>query len=264
MARILSLATLVFCALALVACGSKPATKKRVTSTAAYGPKFADLDPVDWQYVTPWRYPVHGLDVSKFQGIIDWRQAKRAGIKFAFIKATEGGDHLDSLFYQNWLGAGRAGIPRAAYHFYYFCRPAYQQAQWFIRNVPKTRGALPPVLDMEWNHLSPTCKYRPPAGQVRREIVEFMSILTQHYGQRPIIYTSIDFYRDNELSRLQGYEYWLRSVTKHPHFTYPGQPWTFWQYTGTGRVPGVPTKTDINVFTGSAETWEKWVRARRL
>lgn len=251
--------------LTLVACsGAQRSTNSPAKRLANAPLRFADTDPVDWQHLAPWRYPVHGLDVSKFQGIIDWKRAKRAGISFAFIKATEGGDHLDSLFHLNWLGAARAGVARGAYHFYYFCRPAYQQAQWFIRNVPKSRGALPPVLDMEWNNESPTCKHRPDPKTVRREMVEFLSLVTHHYGQRPIIYTPIDFYRENDLGQLHGYEFWLRSVSRHPNLLYQNQPWSFWQYTGTGRVPGVPTGTDINVFTGSADSWAKWRRARAL
>ena len=96
---------------------------------------------------------------SMFQNIqndIDWEKAKASGVSFAFIKATEGGDLADDRFRENWVAARRAGVPRGAYHFYYFCRPAFEQAAWYIQNVPKEKGALPPVLDMEWNHKSPT------------------------------------------------------------------------------------------------------------
>ena len=85
---------------------------------------------------------------------------RASGASFAFIKATEGGDVLDPRFAGNWAAARRAGLPRGAYHFFYFCRPAIEQARWFIAHVPKDPSALPPVLDVEWNHLSPTCRRR--------------------------------------------------------------------------------------------------------
>ena len=226
---------------------------------AVQSPKFGDNDPVKWQGRSPWQYAVHGIDVAKYQGHIDWRAAKRGGVSFAFIKATEGGDHLDKMFMKNWAAAGQAGVPRGAYHFYYFCRPAIQQARWVIRNVPKDPRSLPPVLDMEWNHQSKTCKTRPPAKKVRAEMRRFLNIVERHYGKRPIIYTTVDFYKDNGLAYMQDYEYWLRSVADHPSQVYPGQRWSFWQYTGTGQIPGISGDTDINVFSGSPETWQKWV-----
>ncbi|TWH36690.1 MULTISPECIES: GH25 family lysozyme [unclassified Aminobacter] len=222
-------------------------------------PRFGDRKPHDWTGRTPHSYAVHGTDVSKYQASVDWHQARRAGISFAFIKATEGGDRVDDKFMEHWRNAKAAGIPRAAYHFFYFCRPAREQAQWFIRNVPRQAGTLPHVLDMEWNHLSPTCKLRPPAHVVQKEMKIFLDMIERHYGKRPIIYTSIDFYRDNRLHEFKGYDWWLRSVADHPHNKYDGQHFLFWQYTGTGEVPGIQGDADINVFNGSETQWRKWL-----
>lgn len=229
---------------------------------AVENPRFGDHDPVDWPGRTPWVYPVHGIDVSKYQGDIDWRKTKRGGVAFAFIKATEGGDHIDAYFKHNWRAAGQAGVPRGAYHFYYFCRTAVEQARWFIRNVPRDPKALPPVLDMEWNHGSKTCKKKPSAAKVRSEMRTFLRIVKAHYGKTPLIYTTVDFYKDNNLRSFSGYELWLRSVADHPRTVYPGQRWAFWQYTGTGKIPGIEGETDINVFAGSPANWKEWVAAR--
>ena len=228
--------------------------------TLAY-PRFSDNDPHDWTGNTPWRYAVHGADVSKYQTSVDWRQAKASGISFAFVKATEGGDRVDDFFAEHWSATRAAGVPRSAYHFYYFCRPAAQQAAWFIRNVPRDKTALPPVLDMEWNPQSPTCKLRPPAQTVRSEMRTFLEIIERHYGKKPIIYTSVDFFDDNGLATFHGYPYWLRSVAGHPRDKYGGHPFTFWQYTGTGVVPGIDGNADISVFNGSEAAWRKWLAA---
>ncbi|MEQ8739921.1 MAG: GH25 family lysozyme, partial [Hoeflea sp.] len=159
--------------------------------------RYGDHKPVDFGRRHPDLYPVHGIDVSKWQGDIDWNKVKRAGVAFAFIKSTEGGDHKDSRFEEYWRQARAAGIPHAPYHFYYFCRPAAEQAAWFIANVPRESVQMPPVLDVEWNHHSKTCTKRPDPATVRAEMKTWMDIVGRYYGKRPIIYTPVDFHREN-------------------------------------------------------------------
>jgi len=253
--------------LLLAACGTPRNTTARAQTvplqvSSVLPPGFGDSDPHDWQGRRPQSYPVHGIDVSRWQGEIDWRTARASGVNFAFIKATEGGDSIDPAFATNWDRAAQAGVVRGAYHFYYFCTPAAVQARWFIANVPRSPGALPPVLDLEWNHRSPTCRTRPPGATVRSEARIFLDILTQHYGQRPIIYTTPDFWVVNDIGSL-GEEVWLRSVADHPRVVYPGASWSFWQYSGTGIVPGLRGAVDLNVFAGTPDGWRNWLNQRR-
>ncbi len=253
--------------LALAACGGG-----RRDAPAASAPgevtvissNFSDSDPTDWPGRSPDRYPVHGIDLSRFQTQVDWRTARANGVNFAFIKATEGGDMVDPMFASHWREAGQAGVLRGAYHFFYHCRPAAEQARWFIKAVPKTPGALPPVLDMEWTPTSPTCTLRRDGATIRAEAQIFIDILERHYGQRPMIYTTVDFFADTELWRLQGVEFWLRSVADHPHGVYDGKTWSFWQYTSTGVIPGIAGPVDINVFAGSRQAWADWLAQRSL
>lgn len=225
--------------------------------------KFTETDPAEYDGRKPETYPVHGTDVSKYQGEIDWPAAKANGVSFAFIKATEGGDRVDDYFSRNYAATKAAGIPRSAYHFYYFCTPAATQARWFIRNVPKDPAALPPVLDMEWNAHSPTCDLRPDPATVRSEMQTWLSMVGRHYGKRPIIYVTPDFYADNLAGHFQSHPYFLRTVAGHPSQKYPGQKWAFWQYSGTGNIPGIKGKADMNVFAGSPSAWKKWLAAKR-
>ncbi|WP_442103659.1 glycoside hydrolase family 25 protein [Pseudorhodobacter sp. W20_MBD10_FR17] len=253
-------------ALVLAGCGGRQ-DRHRERSGARHAPtvsapNFGDTDPHEWDGRNPLAYPVHGIDASRWQGEIDWKTARTHGVSFAFFKATEGGDRIDPAFKEYWKTAGQAGLPRGAYHYFYFCRPAIEQARWFIKNVPRSKGALPPVLDMEWNAHSPTCTTRPDAAHVRREAKIFLDALEKHYGQRPIIYTTVDFFTDNQMGRMAGYELWLRSVAGHPTQVYPGQSWLFWQYSGTGLVPGVSGQVDVNAFTGSRADWQNWVAKR--
>jgi lysozyme len=259
--RILTIAALIAAA-ALSACSTSdmltPSTGLSPTASGS-APRFRDNDPHIWESGSPWHYAVHGTDVSKYQRSADWSAMRANGISFAFVKATEGGDRVDDMFAEHWRNARAAGVPRGAYHFYYFCRPASEQAAWFIQNVPREAGAMPPVLDMEWNPDSPTCKLRPEPEIVRAEMKTFLQIVERHYGKKPIIYTSIDFFDDNNLSSFHGYPYWLRSVAGHPTEKFGSHPFTFWQYTGTGVVPGISGNADINVFNGSKATWKKWL-----
>lgn len=223
-----------------------------------YGYKFRDADPVDFGRHSPRPMDVHGVDVSRWQGDIDWDSLRRHGANFAYIKATDGADHLDPMFMKNWRDAHAAGIRRGAYHFFYWCSFASAQADWFIRNVPKADDALPPVLDVEWNHDS-DCKKRPTPEFVREKMQVFLDRLESHYGQRPIIYTSPDFYARNLRGQFDDYPFWLRSVAEHPSRVYPDRKWLFWQYSGSGLSTGVDGRIDLNVFNGDERAWWRWL-----
>ena len=233
-------------------------------STVSYAPqsvtRFGDHDPFEFGARHPGLYPVHGIDVSKYQRDIDWQEVRRAGVAFAFLKATEGGDRRDERFQEYTDGARAAGIPSAPYHFYYFCTPARVQAAWYIANVPRSAVRLPPVLDMEWNHKSPSCKLRPDPATVRSEMKVWLDMVERHYGRKAIIYTTVDFHRENIDGHFRDHQFWLRSVAAHPDQIYPGHPWTFWQYTGTGKMPGIDGHTDINAFAGSRSQWQAWLK----
>ncbi len=147
-------------------------------------------------YPSPDDFQIHGIDVSKYQGDIDWSAVRQSGVKFAWIKATEGGDYLDEKFSRNWELAKEAGVPRGAYHFMYWCRPAEQQAQWFVEHVPKDPDALPPVLDVEWNNVSRTCPTHVSREAAIASMKTVLNAMETAYGKKPVIYTSIDFYHD--------------------------------------------------------------------
>ncbi len=224
-----------------------------------YSHRFRDAKPINFGASTsPRKLAVHGVDVSRWQGEIDWDTLRTQGANFVYIKATDGGDHLDPMFKKNWRAAQQAGLKHGAYHFFYWCRTAGEQADWFIRNVPKEAGALPPVIDVEWNGES-SCKRRPSREQVLAKMQVFMDKLEKHYGQRPIVYTAPDFYRDNLSGELLNYPFWLRSVAQHPSKVYPGRKWLFWQYSGSGVSHGVDGRIDLNAFHGSEQDWHNWV-----
>ena len=251
---------LILLCLLLASCGGS-----RVATDAVPAPRvtFGDRDPVDWGGRGPDAYPIHGVDLSRWQGQLDWAAARRAGTSFAWIKATEGADRVDPMFAVNHDAAKSAGVAIGAYHFFYWCSSAENQAAWFIRNVPRRAGDLPPVLDLEWTPFSPTCTYRPPAAEVRAEVGRFMDILQAHYGQRPVVYTTPDFYDRNGFADIDTEEFWLRTVAALPSERYPGAAWTFCQYSSTGLIAGAEGEIDLNAFAGDRAAWYRWLSLRR-
>jgi len=207
--------------------------------------------------------PVQGIDVSYWQGDIDWQKVDDAGVNFAYIKATEGGDHLDPKFLANWHAAKQAGVARGAYHFMYWCRPAREQASWFRLNVPGDSDALPPVLDLEWNSRSKTCRHRIPRDTAIAKIKLMLEAMEAHTGKRPIIYTDPKFHREVLQGEFADYDFWLRSVAASPEAKYQARDWAFWQFTTTGRVHGVAGPVDRNSFNGTRADWKRVLQAGR-
>jgi lysozyme len=214
----------------------------------------------DANYPHPNDYPVHGIDVSKYQGDIDWQAVAGSGVKFVWIKATEGGDHADEKFVQNWAGAKAAGVPHGAYHFVYWCRPPSEEVGWFEQNVPVENDALPPVLDVEATPQSRTCHRRLERYSAIADMKVMLEEMERHYGRRPVIYTSVDFYEailsDGAFS---DYPIWVRSTRHHPSVRYGSRDWRFWQYQSDGSVPGISGHVDRNAFYGTPEQWQAFL-----
>jgi lysozyme len=198
-------------------------------------------------------YELHGIDVSRYQDIIDWDYLesfkdtrKNAKISFAFIKATEGRSIQDPFFQPNWKNIGKTDIIRGAYHYFIPTRSASEQAQNFIANVILDKGDLPPVLDIE-------VIGNPGAAKLRENIKIWLNTVEKHYGMKPIIYSYIDFY--------EKYIYVDRELRKYPlwvaHYNRKKieikEPWLFWQHSDNGRIPGVKGKVDFNVFNGNMD-----------
>lgn len=247
--------------LTLIIAGCSSSQKTMGTKTPATYSK-AHVFPMIEKSYEPASHEVHGIDVSKYQGNIDWEKVRQAGVSFAWIKATEGGDHLDGKFKTNWDNAKAAGVLRGAYHFTYWCRSLGEQADWFIKNVPVDPDALPPVLDVEWNHDSKSCPFKADREVALREMKVFLFKMENHYGKRPVIYADIPFHKDVLANgELSEYPFWIRAVKDPPHTRYSNRKWSFWQFTATGTIPGIPAKVDRNVFAGSIKDWNRLVVA---
>lgn len=196
--------------------------------------------------LAPLWYSVVGIDVSNHQGVIDWPKVRAGGVRFAYIKATEGGDFRDKSFARNWQDSAGAGIPRGAYHFFTACKPGTEQARNFIAAVPRESIALPPVVDVE--HDGP-CRDGALVGDLVGEIERFMTDVQSHYGVRPLVYTTAEFHDANLKGKLASAQFWIRSLVVEPPFR--KAEWRIWQYHNRGIRLGVEGPVDLNVFRGS-------------
>jgi len=190
-------------------------------------------------------YAVHGIDVSAYQGKINWQLVAGHRVQFAFIKATEGITLRDSRFRANWRGAGRAGVYRGAYHFF---QPNYDgaaQANLFTRTVPLQAGDLPPVLDVEAPDFH-------DVATMRRNLATWLRLVERHYGVRPILYSNYGFYRRYLAGHFDEYPLWLAHYeVDSPRL--PAEKWIIWQHSDESYVPGIRGTVDFNVFQGSFE-----------
>ena len=220
------------------------------------GPTSYDFDP---DQPKPNGYPVSGIDVSKYQGNVDWNSVAGAGVKFAWIKASEGGDRVDPMFQANWAASRAAGVPRGAYHFMYWCRDPLEQIRWFEQNVPVEADALPPVLDLEATPDSKTCRRHLERAQTLADVKVAVEEMERYFGRRPVIYTSVDFYQAILSGEFPDYPMWVRSTKYHPSVRYGSRKWVFWQYQADGRIPGIDGNVDRNVFHGSEDEWNAFL-----
>lgn len=195
----------------------------------------------------PHGYQVHGIDISHYQGEVDWKMLKqtRQGqfpINFVFMKATEGGDFSDDKFVANFDSARAHGFVRGAYHFYNPKTDAHKQADFFIQSVKLEPGDLPPVLDIE--------KKGRDVKKLQQDLKVWLRKVENHYGVKPIIYASYKFKtRYLNDSVFNSYPYWIAHYYVDS-VQYQGE-WKFWQHTDVGTLPGIEEKVDLNIFNGS-------------
>ena len=198
---------------------------------------------------------VRGIDVSHYQGVINWSQVATSDVVFSFIKATEGANIVDPRFQENWTGCAAAGLTRGAYHFGHASLNAQDQARFFFATVGALGpNDLPPALDIETlDGCSPE--------EVLQWVLDFTAAADTLFGRQTMIYTDDGFWQN--LASLPGCEQlgarplWLADYVASPTVPAPWQAWSCWQYSdgsvnGGTAVPGVNGDVDQDWFHQAA------------
>lgn len=177
-----------------------------------------------------------GIDVSKYQGKINWTKvAKSKKVKFVYIRATEGASIRDGYYKTNLAAARKAGLLVGSYHVYSSKTTAYQQFANFKSLVAKKKQDLVPVLDIEGHH----------SGRLNMKRVDkLLELMEREYGAKPVIYTSEKVYYEHfATKRYAKYHIFVAKYEGTPEIRY-----TLWQYSTSGRVPGIAGDVDLDKF----------------
>ena len=208
-------------------------------------------------------YTVKGVDVSAYQGEIEWHTLASNNISFAYVKATEGSSFVDKKFSYNFEEARKNNLAVGAYHFFSYDSEGKTQAENFIENVVPFDGMLPPVIDLEF--YGGNDKNPPKREDVTPELKDFISKIEDYYGLRPIIYVTERSYSLYLSGDYEEYDVWIRNVITKPTLS-DGREWTFWQFTSNEILDGYNGKErfiDVNVYKGTKEEFTEYPKYKK-
>ncbi|MBZ4036595.1 glycoside hydrolase family 25 protein [Flavobacterium sp. 17A] len=192
---------------------------------------------------------VIGIDVSEFQGKVDWEEVEildeKYPVQFVFIRATAGNDRVDRQFKRNWEGAKENKIMRGAYHYYRPNENSIEQADLFIKTVKLRKGDLPPVLDIE------KLPKNQPLDSLKKGLKRWLNKVEKHYQVRPIIYSGERYYSDFLKEEFSEYLFWIANYNFYREKI--EDDWLFWQFTEKASLPGIKHRVDVNIYNGDIE-----------
>ena len=187
---------------------------------------------------------IEGIDVSRYQGEIDWHQvANENVISFVYIKATEGSDMTDSRFAENFKGAREVGLRVGAYHFLSDRSSMREQFENYRSHVPKSKLDLLPMVDIEESGVK-----RWSASQIQDSLAVFCQLVKDHYGKLPIIYTYSNFYNKYLYEHFHNYYLFIANYNYYPNIKGAGQH-NIWQKSERGRIKGIRGYVDLDVLS---------------
>jgi len=197
------------------------------------------------------RFPIRGIDVSHQQGHIDWIKVARDDVAFAYLKASEGVDVVDSHFKENSHAAEDAGIKVGAYHLFTFCHSGKNQAAVFLQVAGKQKQKFLPAVYLEF---AGNCARQPSPSELKIELDSFVHMVEETRAKPVVIYVTAEAFHAYQ-DVLPHRPIWLRSLSDEP-----GQNnWALWQYDSAGRVAGIEGRVGLNLFCGSMEAFNLMV-----
>lgn len=186
----------------------------------------------------------NGIDVSKYQGNIDWNKVSEdSHIQFVYIKASEGSGNFDSKYNKNIREARNAGIKVGSYHFFIGRKSAKDQFDNFNRHVSKYNQDLIPVVDVE----EAGNRYISRA-QLQRNLQEYMELVKREYGKYPILYSQYGFYNKMLAPEFNKYYIFIARYGAQKPVLKGNGNYNIWQYSEKGRIKGIKGTVDLNRF----------------
>jgi len=186
----------------------------------------------------------YGIDISNHQGEIDWKQVskwKNRDISFVYIKATEGATFIDKRYEANITEAKSNGLLVGSYHYFRTTSSVKEQFENFIKTVDKDKQDLIPLIDVEekknWDNQT-----------FHKNFKEFLKMVEDYFGQKPMIYTVNSFYNSNLSGNYTPYHFLIGRYGKNAPNMRDKSSWTIWQFSETGRVEGIPKPVDIDML----------------
>lgn len=202
--------------------------------------------------------PVLGIDVSHYQGEVDWEKVKGANITFMYTKATQGVDYTDSKFTINWSGAKEVGVYRGAYHFYISKEDPVAQAEFFLKHIGDfEKGEMPPVLDVEEYSIEGDSNLT----DMEAGVLKWLATVEKALGVKPMVYCDPSFANTYlTSSKFAAYKLWVAEYgAKSPIIpnAWKGGTWTVWQRTPRGEIEGVEGNVDHDIYNGNLKAFTK-------
>ena len=186
---------------------------------------------------------IKGIDVSRWQGLINWKKVKDAGIEFAILKAggSDAGFYTDSKFYSNWVGATEAGIHTGAYYFVgkncTNAQAGLADAYRFSEIIKQVKLDYPVYIDFE----APTGATKQGNTDAVNHFCQFMENLGYYAG---VYGSDISGFKDRlYLNQLTAFDKWVARYGSEPRYA---KPWGIWQSTSKGNIPGITGFVDMD------------------
>lgn len=222
-------------------------TSKNIDTLTKEERKIADLRIYD--IVGRHSDKIFGIDVSHYQGEINWKELQQAEeqfpLHFIFIRATAGKDRTDTKFKENWKRSKQNGYLRGAYHYYRPDENSMAQANNFIATVKLAEGDLPPVLDIE------RLPNKQSMDSLKIGLQRWLDRVEAHYDVEPIIYSGESFYTDFLKEEFSDYKLWIANYSFFKDRI--RDEWLFWQFTDKAQIKGINTNVDVNIYNGNLE-----------
>ncbi|WPO42027.1 GH25 family lysozyme [Tardiphaga sp. 42S5] len=204
----------------------------------------------------PDTYSIQGVDVSHYNGSIDWKRVSKSRIAFAYMKATEGANFVDETFDRNWKESKQSGIVRGGYHVFNFCKSAKEQFENIKAVIPKDRDALPIAIDVQWVG-APKLVGQARCNDVKAikdAVADLEKLISLEYGKKPLLHGFSQTFKDIIDDSFLSNSVWLQDYKK----TGADGPslqgknaWSIWQFSSEAVVPGIKSKVGLNAFYGT-------------